>query len=280
MTLLNRSGRSVDGQPTQACDISAPGDLERHLGDASRIFVCAAPAYWRWKQEFGPLIEGLRRAVKGRKADIVFADNLYAYGAHDQPLVESMPYAADTVKGKARAAAASRLMDLHGTADVRVTIVRAADFYGPGVENSVMGLRVVRAVLAGRPAYLIGDPDQPHALTYLPDMTRCMVALAQHDDAFGESWHVPNSPALSLQAVLVQLAASAGVPLKLRTAGPWMLRSMGMFNPGMRELVEMLYQFDRPFLVNNNKIIERFGLVATPLATGLQETIRWARAQS
>ena len=158
VTLVNRSGGTIDGHAAVACDLSEPGRLARVLGDSSRIYLCAAPAYSRWKQEFPLLIDGLRRAVKGRAADIVYADNLYAYGASDRALMESMPYAAETIKGKVRAGAAVRLMDLHGTAGVRVAIVRATDFYGPWVENSVVGLRVFRDVLAGRPAYLIGKP--------------------------------------------------------------------------------------------------------------------------
>ena len=280
VTLLNRSGGSLDGEPVVACDLSVPGELERHLGESARIFVCAAPAYWRWKQEFPVLIEGLRRAVKGRSADIVYADNLYAYGASDLPLSEAMPYAAATMKGRVRAGAATRLMELHGTQGVRVAIVRAADFYGPGVENSVVGLRVFRDVLAGRPAYLIGKPDVAHALTYLPDQARCMIALSAQDRAFGDSWHTPNSAAVSLRAFLGQVAEAGGSMPKVRTAGRFMLRAMGVFNPGMRELVEMLYQFERPFLVDHDKAASRFGLAATPLAVGVQETVQWVRAQA
>ena len=280
VTVLNRSGGSFDGQPVVACDLTAPGELERHLGDSPRIFVCAAPAYWRWREEFPLMVDGLRRAVKGRAADIVYADNLYAYGASERPLSEDLPYAATTSKGKVRAGAAVRLMGLHGADGVRVTIVRAADFYGPGVENSSVGLRVVRDVLAGRPAYLIGDPDVPHALTYLPDQARCMIALSEQDKAFGESWHTPNSDAVTPRAFLANIAEAAGSTLKVRTAGPLMLRTMGMFNPAMRELVEMMYQFDRPFLVSHDKIARHFGLTPTPLEVGVRETVQWARAQA
>jgi nucleoside-diphosphate-sugar epimerase len=191
-----------------------------------------------------------------------------------------MPYAAATVKGRVRAGAATRLMELHGTQGVRVAIVRAADFYGPGVENSVVGLRVVRDVLAGRPAYLIGKPDVAHTLTYLPDQARCMIALSVQDHAFGDSWHTPNSAAVSLRAFLGQVAEAGGSMPKIRTAGRFMLRTMGVFNPGMRELVEMLYQFERPFLVDHDKAASRFGLAATPLAVGVQETVQWVRAQA
>lgn len=279
-TLLSRSGATVQGETTVACDVTVPGSLERHLGESSRIFFCAAPAYTRWKQEFPLLVDGLRRTVRGRTADIVYGDNLYAYGARDRPLTESMPYAATTVKGRARADAAVRLMEIHGSAGVRVAIVRAADFYGPGVERSVVGLRVMRDVIAGRPAHLIGDPDAPHALTHVADHARCMIAVGSHARSFGECWHTPNAEAMPLREVLRQVATAGGMPLRLRSAGPLMLRALGVFDPALRELVEMLYMFDRPFLVNHDKVTRSFGLAPTPLADGLADTVRWVRLQA
>jgi nucleoside-diphosphate-sugar epimerase len=277
VTVVNRHGGDVDGQPAQACDLTRQGDLERHLGDCARIYFCAAPAYFRWREEFKPMVDGLRRAVRGRSVDIVYGDNLYAYGAHDGPLRETLPYAADTVKGRIRADAANRLMELHGQTGVRVAIVRAADFYGPGVEASVVGAKVIRDVLAGRPAYLIGDPGLPHALTYLPDQARSMIVLADAAKAYGSTWHAPNNPAIPLREFLEQVASLVGAQLKLRTAGRLMLRTMGIVNPGMRELVEMLYQFERPFLVSSDKIATEFGLTATPSYQSLRETVAWAR---
>ncbi len=279
VTLVNRSGGIFDGHAAVACDLSEPGHLARVLGASSRIYLCAAPAYSRWKQEFPALIDGVCQAVKGRQADIVFGDNLYAYGPQSAPLVESMPSAAQTVKGRIRADAASRLMALHGSNGVRTCTIRAADFFGPGVDNSSVGTRVIRDVLAGKPAYLIGDPAMPHSLTYLPDQARCMVTLATQAAAFGEVWHAPNNPARSLRGFLEDVAALGGSTLHVRTAGRLMLRTMGMFKPDMGELVEMLYQFERPFLVNHDKITQRFGLIPTPLPQALRETVAWARSQ-
>ena len=55
---------------------------------------------------------------------------------------------------------------------------------------------------------------------------------------------------------------------------------MGMFKPDMRELVEMLYQFERPFVVNHDKLTQRFALVPTPLPQAVRETVGSARSQA
>lgn len=278
VTLVNRHGGQLDGHAATACDLSRPQELGQLLGASARIYLCAAPTYARWPQEFPALIDGLCRAVQGRRADIVYGDNLYAYGAQDAPLAETLPEAATTVKGRVRADAAQKLRALHGQDGVRTCIVRAADFFGPGVDNSSMGSRVVRDVLAGKPAYLLGNPDLPHSLTYLPDHALCMMTLATQAAAYGETWHTPNNPAQSLRSVLQQLAALAETRLQVRTAGRTLLRFMGLFKPDMREMVEMLYQFERPFVVNHDKAVRRFGLAPTPWTQALRDTLAWARS--
>jgi nucleoside-diphosphate-sugar epimerase len=273
VVLLNRSGGLVDAHAALACDLSQPDQLSRHLGTSARLYLCAAPPYGRWPQEFPQMIDGICRAVQGRQVDIVYGDNLYAYGVQDHPLLESTPYFAKTVKGRVRAEAANRLMALQGQGSLRTCIVRAATFFGPGVENSSVGSGVMREVLAGRPAYLLGNPDLPHSMTYVPDHARCMLALAQQDTAYGEVWHTPNSPTQSPRQLLELVAAGRGMPLKVRTAGRLLLRTMGVFKPEMREHVEMLYQFERPLIVDHDKVARRFGLRATPLAQALRETV-------
>ena len=135
--------------------------------------------------------------------------------------------------------------------------------------------QLLRDVLAGRPANLLGDPAMPHSLTFVPDHARCMAALALEDAAYGEAWHTPNPPVQSLRQVLEQVAAQGGHPLRMRVAGRWLLRALGLFKPEMREHLEMLYQFERPTVVDSGKIERRFGLQAA-----LQQTLDALKAKT
>jgi nucleoside-diphosphate-sugar epimerase len=56
-----------------------------------------------------------------------------------------------------------------------------------------------------------------------------------------------------------------------------LLRAMGLFNPGMRELIEMLYEFEEPFVVDHSNFEQAFGEHATPLEEAIGETVRWYR---
>lgn len=44
----------------------------------------------------------------------------------------------------------------------------------------------------------------------------------------------------------------------------------------MRELDEMLYQWDEPFVVNDRRFRERFGQTPTPVAEAAAATVPWA----
>ena len=60
--------------------------------------------------------------------------------------------------------------------------------------------------------------------------------------------------------------------------GRLMLALGGLFIPAARESVEMLYEFEKPFVVNSSKFERAFGVVATPIAEAVKATVAWYRA--
>ena len=47
----------------------------------------------------------------------------------------------------------------------------------------------------------------------------------------------------------------------------------------MRELAEMSYEFEAPFVLDTSKYQSTFGTAGTPLARAVSETVAWYRAQ-
>jgi len=283
--LVNRSGGTAAGQAI----IALGGQLERAFagmppGQAVRLFVCAAPAYTRWAEEFPALVKELDRALGPRRADIVLADNLYAYGRQSGPWDEDTTPHPCSEKGRVRDGVAKALLGWHDAAATatqgrRVAMVRSASFYGPGVENSALGGPALRALLAGRPVPLLGDPQQPHALSYIDDAARTLVRVAERPESFGRTWHVPSLPARSLQQWLEDFAKAASAPEpRLRVAGPLLVRLLGLVNPTMRALHETLYLFQQPVLLDSEHSARSLGLAATPAATAMAATIDWLRS--
>ena len=54
-------------------------------------------------------------------------------------------------------------------------------------------------------------------------------------------------------------------------------RVLGLFNPAMRELVEMLYEFEEPFVLDHSTFAQEFGDHATPLGEAIRQTVYWHR---
>jgi len=141
---------------------------------------------------------------------------------------------------------------------VQVAIGRASDYFGPrGGAQSNLGDRVCPPALAGKTATVLGDPDQPHTYTYIPDIGEGLAVLGEHPDAPGEVWHLPNDPDTKTTRQLVDMVYQhAGRPrAKLRAMPPLLLRALGLVNPTVREpsgaccerrLVDVVGRADNP----------------------------------
>jgi nucleoside-diphosphate-sugar epimerase len=115
-----------------------------------------------------------------------------------------------------------------------------------------------------------------------PDITDPEAAkiACDDDDVYGQAWHVPSAPALPVRTVLEMIYKEAGHPLKVRTGTGLMLNVLGLFEPNLREMKEMLSQWTRPYLVDHKKFAARFWDDYTPLEVGIAETVRWVRSSS
>jgi nucleoside-diphosphate-sugar epimerase len=216
-------------------------------------------------------------AAQATGARLVSMENVYMYGRpNGQPLTETHPYEAHTKKGRLRAGMARELLAAHQAGRVQVAIGRASDYFGPrGGAQSILGDRVIPAALAGKTASVIGDPDQPHTYSYIPDIGEGLATLGEHPDAPGEVWHLPNDPNTRTTRQLVDtIYQIAGQPkTKLRSTPALLLRAVGVANPTVRELLELQYEFQEPFIVDSTKIATKLDVHATPLEQALADTV-------
>jgi hypothetical protein len=59
-----------------------------------------------------------------------------------------------------------------------------------------------------------------------------------------------------------------------------LLRLVGLANPTVRELIEMQYQFDEPFIVDSSKISTNLDIHATPIEQAIADTLATYRTGS
>ena len=221
-----------------------------------------------------------RRRIQWRQ--LVFADNLYAYGPVDGPLREDLPAAAGGRKGRTRVEMAAQLLGAHRVGRARVVIGRASDYYGPRGTGSTAGETVFGRILAGKKPQWTGRLDQPHTFHYLPDIARGLLVLADRPEADGQVWHLPAAEPLTAQQFFDMIAKAAGqpVPVHASIANPAMLAVAGIFSPMLREMRETTYQFRAPFVIDASKFDAAFGhLEPTPHRDAVQRTVAWYRSR-
>ncbi len=269
------------GVEVAAADIAEPGAAERACEGASVVFGCVGlPGYEHWPELWPPLMNGMLRGAESSGATFVFMDNLYMYGPVDGPRTEDMALTNYGDKPAVRAKITRTWQAAHDAGRVRAAAVRASDFYGPGVTLAALGEVTFGRMSRGKSAQTFGDPDQPHSFTYVPDIARALVSVANGgDEVLGQAWHVPNAPDRTVRQLLTAFADEIGVDLKIQTLPPWGMSLLGLINPTVRESKEMLYQWDRPFQADHSKFGARFWDDPTPFEVGIPATADWYRSR-
>jgi nucleoside-diphosphate-sugar epimerase len=259
-----------------AADARVPAQTRALVAGAETVYQCAQPPYHRWAAELPPLQEAILEAASVAGAKLVAAENLYPYGnTEGQPMVETMPFRPCSRKGSVRAAMSRALFEAHAAGRIRAAAVRGSDFFGPW--EPVNGRMIFHAALEGRAVSALGSLDQQHSFTYVKDFGRTLAAAGTDDRALGRAWHVPSGPALTQRELIDLLSKQLGRAAKARVAGRSLLGFAGLFDPGAREVVEMLYKFTGPFVLDGTAMEKTFGLRPTPMEVRTRETIAWAR---
>ncbi len=243
---------------------------------AAAVYQCAQPLYHEWAEKFPSMQKAILDAVAANGAKFIVGDNLYMYGdTNGQPIREDMPYQAHTKKGKVRGEMSTAVMEAHRAGRVRAAIGRASNFFGPD-DNAVTSF-AIRPAVEGKTINLLGRTDQPHTFSYVADFGKLLATLGTREEALGQIWFTP-SPAPVTQTELVSLMeAELGRKVKAMAAGKFMLSMLGLFMPVLRETVEMLYEWDKPFIMDSSKAQKAFGLQPTSLKDAMHATIEWCK---
>jgi nucleoside-diphosphate-sugar epimerase len=192
---------------------------------------------------------------------LVLIGTVYPYGIpRTTPVTEDHPREPHTFKGRMRKEQEDVLLEADAKGKIRGAILRLPDFYGPNVERSFLN-DLFQAAATGRTANLIGPIDTPHEFIFTPDVGPVVIALGRNPDAWGRWWHLAGPGAVTQRELAGRVFQMAGRKPRLRVAGKNMLRLLGLFNPLMRELVEMHYLVTTPVLLDDSALQKLLGSV-------------------
>jgi len=269
------SGPALPGVELIAADASDQTHLAQIATGAHAIYNCANPPYNKWTTDWPPLAASLLATAEATGARLVTLSNLYAYAKPSAPMKATDPLDPPSVKGAVRAAMWDEALAAHRSGRVQVTEARASDFIGPQVGDSGhMGDRVVPRVLKGKSVSLLGELDVAHSWTAIDDVARTLVTLGRDDRALGRPWHVPTAAPMSQRELVHRMCELAGVdPVKVSQLPGIAITLAGLVMPVMRELKEVAYQFQAPFVIDSQETSDVFGLEPTPLDDTLVATL-------
>jgi nucleoside-diphosphate-sugar epimerase len=278
--VVNRSGKVADapaGVELAAADLYSPAAVAMVTAGAEVVYQCAQPGYTEWPTKFPALQAAIIDGVATNRARLVIAENLYMYGDTDgAPVREGLPHRATGAKGRTRAAMAEAAFAAHAAGKLQVTAGRGSDFYGPRVLGSFFGERTIAPAVAGKPAEMYGNIDLPHTVTYIADFGRALAVLGTHDQSYGRAWHVPNDrPTITPREFMTLVAQAAGQTLRPNVLKRWQMQLAGLFVPAAREMLEMLYEVEKPYVVEAGTFERTFGLRPTPIDGAVRETVAW-----
>lgn len=280
--VATRSGRASVGEGVEvvSADVADADAAERACAGASVVYGCVGLDYGNWPERWPPMMRGMLAGAGSANARFVFMDNLYMYGPVNVPMVEDLPLTDYGRKPATRARITRMWREAHTAGRVEAAAVRASDFYGPGVTLAALGEYAFGNIARGRAAQVIGNIDLPHSFTYVPDIARALATVGEAGDgAMGQAWHVPNAPDRTVREILEMFADAVGHELSVRVMPPLLLTLLGIFVSDLREMKEMMYEWDRPFQVDHSKFAARFPDDATPFEDGIARTAEWYKAR-
>ncbi len=247
---------------------------------ATHVYHSINVPYQDWWKVLPKIQQNLLSAARQERAVLAVTENLYMYARGVPVIDEDTPEIPPTRKGQLRKDLHERLVEAGNIDGIAWTSVRASDYYGPGgMLQSVFGTQLfLDPLFKGRRPRVIGDPDQPHSYAFVEDFGRALVVAALDPRAHGRAWIVPHDRTLTARQAAEVFFKAAGRDARLAAIPRPMIAAAGLFNPLLREVTEMLYQKEEPYVVNGGRFAAQFAFEPTPIEEGVRRTLAWYEA--
>lgn len=277
--LVSRNPQRVNpGDELFSVDLLDAAAVDKAVAGSKVVYLTVGLPYTAniWRLRWPVVMENTIQACLTHGAKLVFFDNIYMYdGSQLNPITEDLPINPPSKKGEVRAEIANRLWQAVEEEGLQACIARAADFYGPGInQTSVLTETVFKPLSEGKIANWPGNPDCKHSFTYTPDAGRATAILGNSPEAYGQAWHLPTAPNPPTGHEWVeQVAQAMDKQAKMRSMSKTMARIIGVFVPVIREMVEMMYQYEQDYVFDSSKFEQQFGMSATSYEEGIRQIV-------
>ena len=277
--LVSRNPRKVnESDDLFPADLSNPAFVDQAVEGSDVVYLVIGFDYNLkvWEEKWPTLMRATINACIKHNARLVFFDNVYSYDINAIPhMTEESEYNPPSRKGAVRKQISQMLMDEVKAGKLMALIARSADFYGPGNDKSFANEMVYKNFLKGRRANWFIDADKKHSFTYTPDAAKATALLGNTDDAYNTIWHLPTDKNTITGREFIELfSKEMKVSNKLVVMPMWMVKLAGIFVPVLKEMREMMYQYDRDYFFDSSKFDKRFNFKTTTYQEGVRMTVK------
>jgi nucleoside-diphosphate-sugar epimerase len=276
--LVSRNPKKVnDTDELFPADLSDVTHVDKAVAGSEVVYLMVGFDYKTkvWQEKWPKLMRATIDACIKHQAKLVFFDNVYMYDPKSIPhMTEDAPLNPTSKKGMVRKEIAEMLMNEVRAGKLKGLIARSADFYGPKNEKSFLIEVVYKNYLKKKKANWFMDHSVKHSFTYTPDAAKATALLGNTDDAYNQVWHLPTDPnALTGKQMIELFAKEMKVEPKFSVMPMYMLKFAGIFIPLLREMPEMMYQYDRTYIFDSSKFDKRFSFKTTTYQEGVKAIV-------
>jgi len=266
-------------------DLLDSAQADRAIEGSEVVYVTVGFPYKLsvWRSHWPVLINNVIDACMRHGSKLVFFDNIYMYDKdHLDGMTEETPINPPSKKGLVRADIHKKIMYRIREGELTALIARAADFYGPGIEGvSMLTETVFKPLSKGKKANLMGPAKYKHSYTYTPDAGRATALLGNSTDAWNQVWHLPTAAhPFTAKEWVEQVASAMDVKPKYQVATRMLVKMIGIFSPVMKEMPEMMYQYDRDYVFDSSKFEKQFNFRPTSYEDGINTIVQADYRQS
>ncbi len=261
--LVSRNPKKVTGnEELFPADLNSATDIDRAVQGSEVVYITIGFDYFTkvWQEKWPSFMRATLDACAKHGAKLVFFDNVYMYADSEIPnMTENSRIAPSSKKGLVRKEIADLLVDAVETKKIQALIARAPDFYGVGVEKSVVLETVLKNIQKGKKAQWPGKINFKHSFIWTPDAAKGTALLGNTPDAFNQVWHLPTDKnALTGEAFVAAFTTAMQAKPGVSALPKWLVGVLGLFIPFMKEFHEMMYQYDRDYVFDSSKFQKRF----------------------
>jgi nucleoside-diphosphate-sugar epimerase len=279
--IVSRNPKKVnDTDETFAADLTDPYQVSEAVMGSEVTYLAVGLKYEIkiWRELWPKIMSNVIEACKKHQSKLVFFDNVYMYGKVDGIMTEETPVNPCSKKGEIRAQIAEMLLSEVKSGNLNALIARAADFYGPNVQNSIPEGLIIQNFKKGKSAQVFCSDKYVHSYTYTPDAGKATAILGNTEKAFGQVWHLPTMKnPMTGKEFINAFAREFKTKPKYMVLKKWMIRIFGLFTPVIGEIYEMLYQYDRDYIFDSSKFEKEFNFQPTSYADGIRISAQAAK---